>query len=327
MLAVLGAGSWGSALAITIARNCQEKIYLWTIESEHADVMCKTRENHRYLPGIELPNNIVITSNLEQVVQETRDVLVVIPSHGIKQLFYALKEYGAKNIAWGTKGLVTGVGFIHELFTQIFATQHYAVVTGPSFAKEVAQQMPTSLTIGSPDLQFALRLQEYLQNEHLHTYVHDDVLGAELGGIIKNILAVACGIIAGLKIGANAQATIITHGLNESVRLAVTLGARASTLYGLAGMGDVVLTCMDNQSRNRRYGLLLAQGRGNEEAQKSIGQEVEAVNNAKLLMEIIKKHKIYVPIIEGISHVLMNLATIEQTLPRLLAKEHASCLT
>ena len=319
-IAVLGAGSWGTALALVLARNGQT-VLLWDKHEALLEEIISTRRNIRYLPEVSLPSNIVVCRTLEETLKGStsgdppRDILVVVPSHVFGKALQGLSNFidDDHRILWATKGLEPHTGnFLHVVaMRELGAERPYAVLSGPSFAKEVAINLPTAVTIASRNLKFADELAVRFNQETFGVYTTDDIIGVQLGGVVKNVLAVAVGISDGVQFGANARAALITRGLAEMMRLGETLGARRETLMGLAGCGDVILTCTDNQSRNRRFGLALAAGKTKSQALEEIGQVVEAVYNVEQLCQIAKMNHVELPIAEQVFRVMNGLSPQE----------------
>lgn len=323
-IAVLGAGSWGTALAALLARHDYPTV-IWGRNAEQVDAIDKRHENQRYLPGVKLPESLRATTDLSAAVSSADLVLVVTPSHAFNQTLQALAPHLRKGagVAWATKGFEPGSGrFLHEVAEQILGPQvPLAVVTGPSFAREVALGLPTAITVHSDDEDFALVVAEALHGPAFRAYTGSDMLGAELGGAMKNVLAVATGIADGMNLGLNARAGLITRGLNEMLRLNVALGGRAETLMGLAGLGDLVLTSTGDLSRNRRLGLALGRGQSLSEAVAEIGQVVESVDTVDEVMRLAVRHDIELPISELVQRVLHQQITPAEGLKIILSRE------
>jgi len=322
-LAVLGAGSWGTALAALAARN-GTPTRLWGRDAGALAAMAASRRNERYLPGLALPESLVYESDLGAALRGADIVLIVVPSHAFASILdeiAPLLDPGAA-IAWATKGFEPGTGrFLHELVAEKLPGRPAAVITGPSFAKEVAAGMPSAVTVHSEDPAFAQRLAAMLHAPDFRAYSGNDVLGAELGGAMKNVLAVATGVADGMGLGLNARAGLITRGMNEMLRLGVALGAKPETLMGLSGLGDLVLTCTGDLSRNRRLGLALGRGVGIDEAVRQIGQVVESVVTADEVMRLADKHGLDLPIAAGVRAVLHGEVTPAEGLKALMARE------
>jgi len=306
-ISVYGAGSWGTALALQLARNGID-VLLWDYNPEHTALYEQKRENVNYLPGIPFPDNLHCTDSIEAMVNHAQDQLIVIPSHGFRDLLKKLKPLLSKShsIFWATKGLEVGTGkLLHEVLLEELGDQiQYGLVSGPTFALEVAKGLPSAMTAAASTPELAQRIAAAFQGGNYRVYTCDDVLGVELGGAIKNVLAIAAGISDGLGFGANSRAAIVTRGLAELMRLGTVIGARQETLMGLSGLGDIVLTCTDNQSRNRRLGIGLGQGKALQEILTEIGQEVEGISAAREIHHLAARHGIEMPISEQVYQVL-----------------------
>ncbi|MGH6717881.1 MAG: NAD(P)H-dependent glycerol-3-phosphate dehydrogenase [Alphaproteobacteria bacterium] len=323
-VAVLGAGSWGTALASLLARH-EYPTVLWGRDAAQLEAIASSHENRRYLPGIPLPESLRATADLEQAVAAAEWILVVTPSHAFPDTLRALaplRRPGA-GVAWATKGFEPGSGrFLHEVAEELLGPDvPLAVVTGPSFAKEVAQGLPTAVTVHSDDDVFAQAVADALHGPAFRAYTGSDMLGAELGGAMKNVLAVATGLADGMALGLNARAGLITRGLNEMLRLNNKLGGRAETLMGLAGLGDLVLTSTGDLSRNRRLGLALGRGQSLREAVREIGQVVESVQTVDEVMRLADRHGLDLPISALVQRVLHEEITPAEGLKIILARE------
>jgi len=323
-ITVLGAGSWGTALASLLARHGYPTV-LWGRNGEQIAAIDRRHENPRYLPGVALPESLRATTDLAAAVASAELLLVVTPSHAFNQTLHALAPHrrAGAGVAWATKGFEPGSGrFLHEVAGEILGPDvPLAVVTGPSFAREVAQGQPTAVTVHSDDEEFALLVAEALHGPAFRAYTGTDMLGAELGGAMKNVLAVATGIADGMSLGLNARAGLITRGLNEMLRLNAALGGRAETLMGLAGLGDLVLTCTGDLSRNRRLGLALGRGQSLAEAVAEIGQVVESVDTVDEVMRLAERHGIELPISKLVQRVLHQEITPSEGLKIILSRE------
>jgi glycerol-3-phosphate dehydrogenase (NAD(P)+) len=323
-IAVLGAGSWGTALAALIARH-GHPVVLWGRDAAVCDAINTAHENPRYLPGTALPAEVHATTDLGEALRDARLVLVVVPSHAFAEtlrVLAPLRPTGA-GVAWATKGFEPGSGrFLHEVAAEVLGPGvPLAVVTGPSFAREVAAGLPTALTVHGDDPDFTRDVAELLHGPAFRAYTGDDMRGAELGGAMKNVLAVATGVADGMALGLNARAGLITRGLNEMLRLNAAIGGRPETLMGLAGLGDLVLTCTGDLSRNRRLGLALGHGQSLQEAVRQIGQVVESVQTADEVMRLADRHGVELPIAHNVRDVLHGDITPAEGLRRLLARE------
>ena len=327
MIAVLGAGAWGTALALTLARN-GHPVRLWTRDGEAAERLARRRENHRYLPGHPFPAGLSIEPHLEEVVAQSEDVLVAVPSHA----FGAVLERAAPQlgrdagITWAAKGLDPGSGrWLHEVAVDVLGSAaRAAVVSGPTFAGEVARGLPAAVAVACADLDRARRLAALFHGPRFRAYANDDVAGVSLGGAVKNVLAVAAGVSDGLGLGANTRAAIVSRGLREMLRLGELVGARPATLMGLAGLGDLVLTCTDDQSRNRRFGLALGGGEGPEEARRRAGGVVEGATTAPTLLALAERFGIEMPITEQVAAVISGDETPVGAVESLMARAPAA---
>ena len=323
-VAVVGAGSWGTALAALIARHGHPTV-LWGRDAAAIAAITHSHENPRYLPGIALPGALRATTDLAAALRDAALVLVVVPSHAFAEALHALAPHrpAKAGVAWATKGFEPGSGrFLHEVAAEVLGEDvPLAVVTGPSFAKEVASGLPTALTVHSDDAAFAQLVADVLHGPTFRAYTGDDMLGAELGGAMKNVLAVATGAADGMQLGLNARTGLITRGLNEMLRLNQAIGGQPATLMGLAGLGDLVLTCTGDLSRNRRLGLALGRGQSLADALREIGQVVESVQTADEVMRQADRHGIELPISRAVQAVLHGEITPVDALRQLLARE------
>jgi len=306
-VAVLGSGSWGTALAVHLARTGQRAI-LWGIETEELASMARERVNHRYLPGVALPDGVEIEHDFARAVAEADQLLVVVPSHAFREVLLRAAPLlrPGQRVAWATKGFELSTGKLpNQVALEVLGPGvPTAVLSGPTFAKEVGAGLPTAMTVASRDADFAMALARSLSDQNFRAYASGDMIGVEVGGATKNVLAIGAGISDGLGYGANTRIALITRGLAEMMRLGAALGADKETFMGLAGLGDLVLTCTDDQSRNRRCGLALAAGKSSEEAQREIGQVVEGVLAARPVHEVSRQVGVEMPISEEVYRVL-----------------------
>ncbi len=321
---VLGAGSWGTALAIQLCRG-GGRVTLWGHEPEHMENLARDGINARYLPGIALPESLRISSDLAASIADARDILLAVPSHAFRAVLNEMQPRlrADARLMWATKGLESGSGkLLHEVMADVLGGAiSTAVISGPTFAREVAQGLPTAVTIASADETYARDMAARLRSDSFRAYTSDDVTGVEVGGAVKNVLAIAAGIADGLGYGANARTALVTRGLAEVMRLAKVLGGRHDTLMGLAGLGDLVLTCTDNQSRNRRLGLALGGGSSLEQALAGIDQVVEGVQTAREVFELSQREAVDMPITEQVYQVLYEGRSPQQAVRALLDRE------
>jgi len=305
VIAVLGAGSWGTALAILLGRN-GAKVRLWGLEKE-VQALIQDGENRRFLPGVPFPEGLDPVADLGLALEDADEVLVVVPSHAFPSLLETIAPMLGTHttLSWATKGLEKQSGqLLSTVAQQILGDRPIGVISGPTFAGEVARCLPTAVTVASTSQEHAERLASYLHSDRFRAYTSTDIIGLQIGGAAKNVMAIAAGIADGLKFGANTRAALITRGLAEIMRLGLAMGGRQETFMGLGGLGDLALTCTDNQSRNRRMGLALAEGKSIEQAKQEIGQEVEGVGAAKVIRAKARELGIDMPITEQAYRVL-----------------------
>ncbi|RAP57161.1 NAD(P)H-dependent glycerol-3-phosphate dehydrogenase [Oleiagrimonas sp. MCCC 1A03011] len=322
-VSVLGAGSWGTALAALLARNGTPTT-LWGRDPEALTEMQAAHRNVRYLPDLELPAALCFEPDLAAAVKQADIVLIAVPSHAFAALLDRIAPLlpASCAVSWATKGFEPGTGrFLHELVGERLPGRPMAVITGPSFAREVVAGLPTAVTVHASDADFAQRLADLLHAPDFRAYTGSDMLGAELGGAMKNVLAVATGVADGMKLGLNARAGLITRGMYEMLQLGIALGARPETLMGLSGLGDLVLTCTGDLSRNRRLGLALGRGVPLDEAIREIGQVVESVVTADEVGRLAEQHGLDLPIAFGVRAVLHGDVTPGEALRTLMARE------
>jgi len=322
-VAVLGSGSWGTALAAHLARTGHRAI-LWGIETDELTAMARDRVNSRYLPGVALPDGLEIEHDFARAMAGAEQLLVVVPSHAFREVLERAKLLlrPGQRVAWATKGFELETGKLpHEVADEVLGPAvPTAVLSGPTFAKEVGAGLPSAMTVASRDADYAMALARSLSDENFRAYASSDMTGVEVGGAVKNVLAIGAGISDGLGFGANTRVALITRGLAEMMRLGVALGAKPETFMGLAGLGDLVLTCTDDQSRNRRCGLLLAAGKTREQAQQEIGQVVEGVLAARAVRDVARRHGVVMPISEQIYRVLYEGAPAREAVHTLMVR-------
>ncbi|HLK71376.1 MAG TPA: NAD(P)H-dependent glycerol-3-phosphate dehydrogenase [Steroidobacteraceae bacterium] len=306
-IAVLGAGSWGTALAIQCAR-AGRRTRLWGRDAAHIRILSSERCNRRYLPEAAFPDGLQPVASLSEALAGTTDVIVAVPSDAFRGLLSELRPLlsTATRLCWATKGFELDTGKLpNEVAHEVLgAGRSVAVLSGPTFAREVGAGLPTAMTIASSELEYAERLARDMSSPTFRAYISSDITGVEVGGAVKNVLAIGAGLCDGLGFGANTRVALITRGLVEMTRLGVALGARRETFMGLAGLGDLVLTCTDDHSRNRRFGLALARGLSVEQALAEIGQVVEGFHAARALRGVALRERVVMPISEGIHRVL-----------------------
>ncbi|WP_407944734.1 NAD(P)H-dependent glycerol-3-phosphate dehydrogenase [Pantoea latae] len=307
-ISVIGAGSYGTALAITLARN-GNPVLLWGHNPAHLAQLQADRSNSAFLPDVPFPDNLELEPDLARAIAASRDLLVVVPSHVFGEVLTQIKPHlrPESRIVWATKGLERETGrLLQDVARDILGdATPLAVISGPTFAKELAAGLPTAIALAATDATFADDLQQKLHcGKSFRVYNNPDFVGVQLGGAVKNVIAIGAGISDGIGFGANARTALITRGLAEMSRLGAALGADATTFMGMAGLGDLVLTCTDNQSRNRRFGLMLGQGESVDHAQRIIGQVVEGYRNTKEVKALAERVGVEMPITEQIYQVL-----------------------
>lgn len=321
---VIGAGSYGTALAITLARNGHE-VLLWGYDPAHIQALEAARCNQAFLPDVPFPPTLRLEASLPTALAASRDVLIVVPSHVFGSVLTQLKSHLRQDarIVWATKGLEADTGrLLQEVAREVLGDEiPLAVVSGPTFARELAAGLPTAIALAATDATFSADLQRLLHcGKSFRVYNNPDLIGVQLGGAVKNVIAIGAGISDGIGFGANARTALITRGLAEMSRLGAAMGAEPSTFMGMAGLGDLVLTCTDNQSRNRRFGMLLGQGAGVEDAQEKIGQVVEGYRNTKEVLALANRYGVEMPITEQIYQVLYQNKNAHQAALTLLGR-------
>ena len=320
---VLGAGSWGTALAALLARNGHAAT-LWGRDIQQMRTMQVTQENSKYLPGLPLPPTLNYTHDLTHAIAQADTIVLAVPSHNFRDYIQKLSPWlsGERAIIWACKGLEKGTAkLLHEIALEELPSLHrVAVISGPTFAKEVLQGLPSAATVAAEEADFASLAASWFQGESFRTYANTDIIGVEIGGALKNVLAIAAGIADGLGFGANTRAALITRGLAELMRLGEQLGGQRETLMGLSGLGDLVLTCTDNLSRNRRFGLALARGLNTEQAIQEIGQAVEGIYTTAEAYRLSDQKAVDMPIVNEVYDVLYQdkdpLAAVHSLLAR-----------
>lgn len=325
-VAVLGAGSWGTALAILLAGN-GIPVKLWGRNARAIGDMSRLRENQRYLPGVKLPELIVPTSDFSAAVRDQQHILLVVPSHSFPTILEDIATFQSNSLSlvWGSKGFAPNSGgLLSQLVEARFGdTATPSVISGPSFAGEIAIGLPAALTVGAKTLTVAEAVASWFRNDRVRIYTSDDLAGVQLGGAIKNVMAIATGISDGLQLGANSRAALITRGLAEMTRLGQALGGRMETMMGLTGVGDLILTCTDDQSRNRRVGLGLGCGKSLAATVAEIGQEAEGIDATRELFHVSQKLAVEMPITTVVYRVLYEGLSPADAVQALLKREPA----
>jgi glycerol-3-phosphate dehydrogenase (NAD(P)+) len=320
---VLGAGSWGTALAVQIARAGHPSI-LWGRDAAHQELLRRERRNVRYLPDTPFPATLEVSLTLEDALARCGDVLVAVPSQAFRATLSLLAgrlPAGAR-VAWATKGFEAASGLLpHQVAREVLGDRPCAVLSGPTFAREVGAGLPTAMTVASVEAAFADDLAQRLAGPHFRVYTQSDIIGVEVGGAVKNVIAIGCGIADGMGFGANTRVALITRGLAEMMRLGVALGAQRDTLMGLAGLGDLVLTCTDDQSRNRRVGLSIGRGQDRGAAERAIHQVVEGVRAAAAVHAVAERLGIDMPICNEVYRVLYEAKPVKAAVSALMGRD------
>jgi glycerol-3-phosphate dehydrogenase (NAD(P)+) len=322
-MAVIGAGSWGTALAIQCAR-AGHPTRLWGRDAALVEAMRLARRNARYLPDAEFPPSLEPATDLSEALAGVRDVLVAVPSHAFRATLLHIEPQLDEHarIAWASKGFEMSTGLLpHEVAREVFGPRPGAVLSGPTFAREVGAGLPTAMTVASRDADFAKELALRLSGPEFRAYTQSDIVGVEVGGAVKNVIAIGSGIADGMGFGANTRVALITRGLAEMTRLGLRLGAQRDTFMGLAALGDLVLTCTDDQSRNRRLGLALGRGHSPEEALREIGQVVEGVTAASAVRKVAERVGVEMPICFEVHRVMHEGRPVRAALHALMGRE------
>ncbi len=321
-VAILGAGAWGTALAINLSTRHQ--VVLWTRFQEHLSELVTHRVNARFFPDFHLPETLLLTSSLPEALETADLAIVVVPMAGLRETLQSMAQTGIKvPIIWGCKGFESAAAKLpHQVVAEESVGDYpCGVISGPSFAQEVAQGLPTALTLASTDAAFAQEMANQLHSTKLRIYTSQDVVGVETGGAVKNVITIAAGISDGLGFGHNARAALITRGLMEITRLGLELGGKMETLMGLAGVGDLILTCTGDLSRNRRVGLMLAAGRALPEILSELGHVAEGVHTAQAVLHLSKKLNVSMPITESVCNILHDDLPAREAVEKLLNRE------
>jgi len=317
---VLGAGSWGTALALVLARSGQRQVRLYTRNEEHASVMKQSRENSRYLPGIALPDNIHITSRVDEAISAIDACVYALPCVAVDD-YLPLLSGGDYPVIAACKGLHPDrLTRSDEMLAQYIECSRIAVLSGPSFAHEVAMNQPTAITMAAESLELAETAAAFFDDTNFRIYLSDDVIGVAMGGALKNVIAIAAGMADGLGFGHNSVAAAVTRGLSEIARLTAACGGRQETMMGLSGLGDLVLTCTGSLSRNRRFGIAIAEGKSIAQAIAEIGQVVEGVRTAEAVDHLAEKLAIELPLMQCVHQVLTGDLQIQDALALLMSR-------
>ena len=320
-IAIIGSGSWGVALAIHLA-SVGNNVKIWSFMEEERDLINNERKC-KFLPGVELSENISCSTDFEEVIKDSKMILHVTPSKFTRNIFKQYKQYvGNKSVIICSKGFEKEtLETLDEVILEEMPTAKVGALSGPSHAEEVSIAIPTALVIASKHQNILKMVQDAFMSEKMRIYTSNDVKGVELGGALKNIIAFCSGAAAGIGLGDNSFAALITRGLKEIVRLGVELGGKEETFYGLSGLGDLIVTCLSEHSRNRKAGYLIGQGKSLEETKKEVGMVIESVDNIEVAYELGKLHNIEMPIVETVYKVLYENLDPKEAVKNLMTRD------
>ncbi|MGC3964277.1 MAG: NAD(P)H-dependent glycerol-3-phosphate dehydrogenase [Rhodocyclaceae bacterium] len=320
-ITVFGAGAWGTALAITY--SSAHDVALWSNDAVHAGLVRGSRTNERFLPGVSIPDTVRVEADITAACEGMELAIIATPVAGLRETLQRLYDLAPHvPVLWVCKGFEAATGKLpHQVVAEVLGDTGYGALTGPSFAQEVAQGLPCAITLASPDIEFARHWANKLHHNRLRLYANDDVVGAEVGGAVKNVMAIAAGISDGLGFGLNARAALMTRGLAEIARLAEALGGRRETLMGLAGMGDLILTCTGDLSRNRQVGLALAEGRSLPDILRNLGHVAEGVLTTQVAARHAADLGVDMPITRAVHEVLGGRMAPRSAVEQLMARD------
>lgn len=323
-IAVIGSGSWGMALAIHLAR-CENNVKVWSFLDEERDLINNERKC-KFLPNVEIPDNIICSTNFEEVIKDTEFILHVTPSKFTRDIFKQYKQFvGNKPVIICSKGFEKEtLKTLDEVIKEEMPEVRLGVLSGPSHAEEVSVAVPTVLVIASKDEEILEMIQKTFMCPEMRIYTSSDVKGVELGGALKNIIAFCAGVASGIGLGDNTFAALVTRGLGELTRLGVALGGEKDTFYGLSGLGDLIVTCLSEHSRNRKAGKLIGQGKTLEEAKKEVGMVIESIDNIEVAYELGRKNNVYMPIVEMVYKVIYEQLDTQEAVKNLMTRDRKS---
>lgn len=319
-ISIIGSGSWGSALAIHLAK-LGNHVKMWSFSEEEAELI-NNQKKCKFLPEATMPQNIICTTDFKTAIEETEMLLIVTPSKFVRETIQKFKQYVTnQEIIICSKGFEESTLYtLNEVVEEELPNCKIGGLSGPSHAEEVSLGIPTALVIASKDDKLLQDVQSTFMNETLRIYTSYDIKGAELGGALKNIIAFCAGAITGLNLGDNTFAALLTRGLSEMAKLSVKMGGDPKTIYGLTGLGDLIVTCMSNHSRNRRAGILIGQGKTIEEARQEIGMVIESIDNIKIAYELSKKYNVEMPIVNSVYNVLFGKLEPREAVTKLMTR-------
>lgn len=323
-IAIIGSGSWGVALACHLAR-CRNEIKIWSFSEEEKRLINEERKC-KFLPKVVIPDNVTCSNNFEEVIQDSEFILHVTPSKFTRDTFKQYKQYvGDKPVIICSKGFEKEtLKTLDEVILDELPTAKVGALSGPSHAEEVSIAIPTVLVIASKHKEILDMIQDTFMCAEMRIYTSNDIKGVELGGALKNIIAFCAGVAAGIGLGDNTFAALITRGLGELTRLGVALGGEKETFYGLSGLGDLIVTCLSEHSRNRKAGKLIGQGKSLEETKKEVGMVIESIDNIEVAYELGKRNNVYMPIVETVYKVLYENLDPSEAVKELMTREKKS---
>ena len=319
-ISVIGSGSWGTALAIHLAKQ-GHNVKVWSYLQEEADLI-NNEKKCKFLPNVTIPEGILCTTDFKEAIDGTEMILIVTPSKNVRETVKKFKQYVTnQSIIICSKGFEQGTLYsLNEVVEEELPNSKIGGLSGPSHAEEVSVGIPTALVIASKDENLLEDVSNTFMSDTLRIYKSYDIKGAELGGALKNIIAFCAGIITGLNLGDNTFAALLTRGLSEMAKLTVKMGGDINTVYGLTGLGDLIVTCMSNHSRNRRAGIMIGQGKTIEDAKKEIGMVIESIDNIQIAYELSKKYNVEMPIVNAVYNVLFGNLTAKQAVEKLMSR-------
>lgn len=320
-ICVIGSGSWGCALAVHLAKLGNE-IKVWSFSKEEADII-NNEKKCKFLPGVDLPGNIYCTTDLEEAIKDTEIILHVTPSKFVRDTIREYKQFvGDRPVVICSKGFESSTLYtLSEVAAEEMPKVKIGILSGPTHAEEVSIGIPTAIVVASKNIDVQYNVQDLFMNETMRVYTTSDVKGVELGGALKNIIAFCAGISVELNLGDNTLAALITRGLNEIARLGIAMGGNHNTFYGLSGLGDLIVTCLSEHSRNRRAGRCIGRGLSVEETKKEIGMTIESIDNIEVAYKLCKKYNIEMPIVETVYDVLYNGLKPAEAVTKLMTRE------
>lgn len=321
-MCVIGAGSWGSALALSLHKN-NHQVFMWTRDVDQVEEIRDTKENSKFLPGVIFPDDLIVSNDLEEVIKDSEVVVLAVPSQAVRSVSKQIKPFIKENqiLVDVAKGLEKGTGLrLSDVVKEELPNNPYVALSGPSHAEEVSKFMPTTLVAACEEIEYAQKVQDIFMSPHLRVYTNPDIIGVELGGALKNIIAFGAGMCDGLGYGDNTKAALMTRGIAEIGRLGVAMGANVNTFTGLAGIGDLIVTCTSMHSRNRRAGILMGQGKSLQETLDEVQMVVEGITATEVAYKVSRELNIDMPITEAIYSVLYQGANPNEAVLELMTR-------